>query len=34
MVPCRRLLGGWAKAEDNVRLDVRPTHWRVWKAVL
>jgi hypothetical protein len=31
---CRRILGGWAKAPNNERLDVRPTHWRIWKAVV
>jgi hypothetical protein len=28
--PCRRILGGWIKAESKTRLDVRPTHWRDW----
>jgi len=28
--PCRRILGGWIKAETKERLDVRPTHWRQW----
>jgi len=28
--PCRRILGGWIKAETKKRIDVRPTHWRAW----
>jgi hypothetical protein len=28
--PCRRILGGWANADEQQRIDVRPTHWRVW----
>jgi hypothetical protein len=28
--PCRRVLGGWVKAETRQRIDVRPTHWREW----
>ena len=28
--PCRRVLGGWIKAETKTRIDVRPTHWRDW----
>jgi len=28
--PCRRILNGWMKAETRERLDVRPTHWRIW----
>ena len=28
--PCRRVLGGWVKAETRERIDVRPTHWREW----
>ena len=27
---CRRILGGWIKAETKERIDVRPTHWREW----
>ena len=30
--PCRRILNGWMKMETKERLDVRPTHWREWKA--
>jgi hypothetical protein len=30
--PCRRILNGWMKAETKERLDVRPTHWRDWRA--
>jgi hypothetical protein len=29
--PCRRILGGWVNAETRERLDVRPTHWRLWQ---
>ena len=29
--PCRRILGGWVKAETRSRIDVHPTHWRRWK---
>lgn len=29
--PCRRILGGWTKADTKKRIDVEPTHWRVWK---
>ena len=28
--PCRRILGGWIKAETKTRIDLRPTHWRDW----
>ncbi len=28
--PCRRILGGWMKAETKQRIDLRPTHWREW----
>jgi hypothetical protein len=28
--PCRRSLDGWVKAGTKQRLDVRPTHWRLW----
>jgi hypothetical protein len=28
--PCRRVLGGWIKAEMKTRINVRPTHWRDW----
>ena len=28
--PCRRVLGGWIKAETETRVAVRPTHWREW----
>lgn len=29
--PCRRILGGWMKAETRERIKVRPTHWRDWR---
>ena len=28
--PCRRILGGWIKAETKERVEVQPTHWREW----
>ena len=28
--PCRRILGGWIKAETKTRIVVCPTHWREW----
>jgi hypothetical protein len=28
--PCRRIVGGWIKAQTKERMDVRPTHWRQW----
>ena len=28
--PCRRVLGGWIKAETKTRIDLCPTHWRGW----
>ena len=27
---CRRIPGGWMKAQSKERVDVRPTHWREW----
>jgi hypothetical protein len=30
--PCRRIVGGWVKAEGRQRIEARPTHWRHWKA--
>jgi hypothetical protein len=30
--PCRRILGGWLKAENNKPITVYPTHWREWQA--
>jgi hypothetical protein len=29
--PCRRILGGWIKAENKERIEVNPTHWREWQ---
>ena len=29
--PCRRVIGGWIKAENRERIDARPSHWREWK---
>lgn len=31
--PCRRILGGWLKAETNARIDVDPTHWQEWMEI-
>jgi hypothetical protein len=28
--PCRRVLGGWFKAETKARVDLDPTHWQEW----
>jgi len=28
--PCRRVLGGWIKADSERWINVRPTHWREW----
>lgn len=28
--PCRRVIGGWVSALDGGRIDIRPTHWRLW----
>jgi hypothetical protein len=28
--PCRRVLGGWLKAETKARIDLDPTHWQEW----
>jgi hypothetical protein len=30
LFPCRRILGGWIKAESKRWINVRPTHWREW----
>ncbi len=30
---CRRILGGWIKAETKERIDVLPTHWREWTGI-
>ncbi|UIJ90159.1 hypothetical protein LZK77_29195 (plasmid) [Rhizobium leguminosarum] len=29
--PCRRLPDGWANATTGERLEVHPTHWRIWQ---
>ncbi|BCH31956.1 hypothetical protein MesoLjLc_38860 [Mesorhizobium sp. L-8-10] len=28
--PCKRVLTGWVKSDSNERVDVSPTHWRMW----
>lgn len=28
--PCRRVLGGWIKAQTRERLSICPTHWQEW----
>src|SRR5712691_10119793 len=28
--PCRRVLGGWIRAEMKTRINVHPTHWCDW----
>ena len=30
--PCRRMIDGWLRAETLQRIDIRPTHWRLWRA--
>ena len=27
---CRRVLGGWVKANTNMPVRICPTHWREW----
>ena len=27
---CQRVLSGWVASKTHERLDVSPTHWRVW----
>lgn len=27
---CRRVVGGWVKADTGRRVDLVPTHWREW----
>ena len=27
---CRRTASGWINAQTKARVDVRPTHWRLW----
>jgi len=29
---CRRIPDGWMNAETKDRLNVRPTHWRLWES--
>lgn len=29
--PCRRVLTGWIKSDSNERVNVSPTHWRMWE---
>jgi hypothetical protein len=29
--PCRRILGGWMNAVTGDRIEVQPTHWRLWE---
>lgn len=29
--PCRRVLIGWTKSATRERVDVSPTHWRIWE---
>jgi hypothetical protein len=29
--PCRRVLTGWTKSATKERVDVSPTHWRIWE---
>lgn len=32
--PCRRVLGGWVKANTLKPVDIHPTHWREWSNTL
>lgn len=27
---CRRVVGGWVKAENRDRITIHPTHWQAW----
>jgi hypothetical protein len=29
--PCRRVLTGWIKSATKERVDISPTHWRIWE---
>ncbi|MCH4559160.1 hypothetical protein [Mesorhizobium jarvisii] len=29
--PCRRVLTGWIKSATKDRVDISPTHWRIWE---
>jgi hypothetical protein len=29
---CRRNVSGWINAETKQQIDVRPSHWREWRA--
>lgn len=28
--PCRRVVGGWTKADSGRPIKIYPTHWRQW----
>lgn len=28
--PCRRVLTGWIKSATKERVDISPSHWRIW----
>jgi hypothetical protein len=28
--PCRRVPGGWVKADTDLSVNVHPSHWREW----
>jgi len=28
--PCRRVLGGWVRADYNARINLHPAYWREW----
>jgi hypothetical protein len=30
LFPCRRVVGGWIKADTERRIKLFPTHWREW----
>ncbi len=29
--PCLRVVGGWVDSAGRKRVEVYPTHWRVWR---
>jgi hypothetical protein len=30
--PCRRNSGGWINPATNRRVEIEPTHWRLWSS--
>ncbi|GIL01315.1 MAG: hypothetical protein BroJett030_12140 [Alphaproteobacteria bacterium] len=29
--PCRKTPDGWVNAETGKRIEIHPTHWRLWR---